>query len=176
MALICLLFRLFARTMLLRSYEDIALIDKPEAADGRRGGGMSRAVASRRVVAWVSALGTLVCRGTGFVRVRGPPRRVGTPSSTEAGTVQGSHRASLDRHRRGGNMARRRFVWFAALTVVVAFAAVVAPAAPAAAQANEVTKWNRIATSTLVAFPGPAGTAGPPDQHGHDTRRGVRRG
>jgi hypothetical protein len=58
-------------------------------------------------------------------------------------------------------MARRRFVWFAALTVVVALAAVVAPAAPAAAQANEVTKWNRIATSTLVAFPGPAGGAPP---------------
>ena len=58
-------------------------------------------------------------------------------------------------------MARRRFIWIAALTVVVALAAVVAPAAPAAAQANEVTKWNRIATSTLVAIPGPAGGAPP---------------
>jgi hypothetical protein len=58
-------------------------------------------------------------------------------------------------------MARRRFVWLAALAVVVALAAVVAPAAPAAAQANEVTNWNRIATSTLAAFPGPAGGAPP---------------
>ena len=53
-------------------------------------------------------------------------------------------------------MARRRFVWLAALTAV---AAVAAPAAPAAAQANEVTKWNQIATSTLVVIPGPAGGA-----------------
>ena len=61
-------------------------------------------------------------------------------------------------------MARRRVVWLAVLTAVVALAAVVAPAAPAApaaAQANEVTNWNRIATSTLVAFPGPAGGAPP---------------
>jgi len=41
------------------------------------------------------------------------------------------------------------------------FAAVVALAAPAAAQANEVTHWNRIAMGTLVAFPGPAGGAPP---------------
>jgi hypothetical protein len=34
-------------------------------------------------------------------------------------------------------------------------------AAPAAAQANEVTDWNRIATNTLVAFPGAAGGAPP---------------
>ena len=34
-------------------------------------------------------------------------------------------------------------------------------AAPAAAQANEVTHWNRIAMNTLVAFPGPAGGAPP---------------
>ena len=47
------------------------------------------------------------------------------------------------------------------LTVVVALAAVVAPAAPAAAQANEVTNWNEIASTTLVAFPGPAGGAPP---------------
>ena len=61
-------------------------------------------------------------------------------------------------------MARRRVVWLTALTAVVALAAVVAPAAPAApaaAQANEVTNWNRIATTTLVAFPGPAGGAPP---------------
>ena len=61
-------------------------------------------------------------------------------------------------------MARRRVVWLAVLTAVVALAAVVAPAAPAApaaAQANEVTNWNEIATSTLVQFPGPAGGAPP---------------
>jgi len=34
-------------------------------------------------------------------------------------------------------------------------------AAPAAAQANEVTNWNRIATDTLVAFPPAAGGAAP---------------
>jgi hypothetical protein len=33
--------------------------------------------------------------------------------------------------------------------------------APAAAQANEVPHWNRIATDTLVAFPAPAGGAAP---------------
>jgi hypothetical protein len=48
-----------------------------------------------------------------------------------------------------------RIRWFAAL------AAAVALAAPAAAQANEVTDWNRIATNTLVAFPGAAGGAPP---------------
>jgi PAP2 superfamily len=58
-------------------------------------------------------------------------------------------------------MVHRRFVWLAALTAVVALAAVVAPAAPAVAQANEVTNWNRIASTTLVAFPGPAGGAPP---------------
>jgi hypothetical protein len=45
--------------------------------------------------------------------------------------------------------------WFAVLAAAVAFAA------PAAAQANEVTDWNRIATNTLVAFPGAAGGAPP---------------
>jgi hypothetical protein len=40
--------------------------------------------------------------------------------------------------------------------LAVVAAAAVALAAPAAAQANEVTHWNRIATNTLVAFPGPA--------------------
>ena len=37
----------------------------------------------------------------------------------------------------------------------------VALAAPQAGRANEVTHWNRIATSTLVAVPGPAGGAPP---------------
>jgi hypothetical protein len=46
--------------------------------------------------------------------------------------------------------------WLAAL------AAAVALAAPAAAQANEVTDWNRIATNTLVAFPAAAGEHRPP--------------
>src|SRR4030095_11738279 len=32
-------------------------------------------------------------------------------------------------------------------------------AAPVGALANEVTSWNQIATSTLFAFPGPAGGA-----------------
>jgi hypothetical protein len=44
---------------------------------------------------------------------------------------------------------------------LAALAAVVALAAPAFAEANEVTKWNAIATSTLVAFPGPGGGAAP---------------
>ena len=48
-------------------------------------------------------------------------------------------------------------IWPAAIAALTA----VALAAPAAAQANEVTNWNRIATNTLVAFPGPAGGAPP---------------
>jgi PAP2 superfamily len=40
-------------------------------------------------------------------------------------------------------------------------AAGVALAAPALAQADEVTKWNALATSTLVQFPGPGGGAPP---------------
>jgi hypothetical protein len=47
--------------------------------------------------------------------------------------------------------------WSAAIAALAA----VALAAPAAAQATEVTNWNRIATDTLVAFPGPAGGAPP---------------
>jgi pseudouridine-5'-phosphate glycosidase len=42
-----------------------------------------------------------------------------------------------------------------------AFAAAVALAAPTAAQANAVTDWHRLAMSTLVAVPGPAGGAPP---------------
>jgi hypothetical protein len=49
-----------------------------------------------------------------------------------------------------------RHAWQAAFAVAVALLA-----APAAAQANEVTHWNRIAMNTLVAFPGPAGGAPP---------------
>jgi hypothetical protein len=44
-------------------------------------------------------------------------------------------------------------------TWYLAFAAAVALAVPAAAQANDVTHWNRIAMSTLAAVPPPAGGA-----------------
>ena len=52
-------------------------------------------------------------------------------------------------------MSSRRFLWLAGLVLVVALAV------PAIAEANEVTKWNQIATNTLVAFPGPGGGAPP---------------
>jgi hypothetical protein len=52
---------------------------------------------------------------------------------------------------------RPRRIWPAAIAALTA----VALAAPAVAQATEVTNWNRIATNTLVAFPGPAGGAPP---------------
>jgi hypothetical protein len=48
-------------------------------------------------------------------------------------------------------------IWPAAIAALTA----VALAAPAVAQATEVTNWNRIATNTLVTFPGPAGGAPP---------------
>jgi hypothetical protein len=44
---------------------------------------------------------------------------------------------------------------------IAGLAVVVVPAAPAAGAINEVTNWNRIATSTLVQIPGPAGGAPP---------------
>jgi hypothetical protein len=44
---------------------------------------------------------------------------------------------------------------------LVGLAGVVAPAAPVAAAVNEVTNWNRIATTTLVQFPLLAGGAPP---------------
>ena len=50
-------------------------------------------------------------------------------------------------------MQLRRIRWALALA---AFALL---AAPAVAQANEVTRWNQIATDTLVAVPGPASGA-----------------
>jgi PAP2 superfamily len=52
------------------------------------------------------------------------------------------------------------------LGAVIALAAVAAfvPGAPAAAQVNEVTNWNRIAVTTLTAFPGPGGGAPPASQ------------
>jgi PAP2 superfamily len=52
---------------------------------------------------------------------------------------------------------RLRRIWSAAIAALGA----VALAAPAAAQPNEVTHWNGIATDTLVAFPAPAGGAPP---------------
>jgi len=48
-----------------------------------------------------------------------------------------------------------RRTWLAAFVVAVALAV------PLTAQANEVSNWNRIAMSTLVVFPGPAGGAPP---------------
>jgi hypothetical protein len=48
-------------------------------------------------------------------------------------------------------------IWPAAIAALTT----VALAAPALAQATEVTNWNRIATNTLVTFPGPAGQAPP---------------
>ena len=48
-----------------------------------------------------------------------------------------------------------RVGWLAILGAALAFAV------PAVAQANEVTNWNGIATSTLVQFPGPGGGAPP---------------
>ena len=48
-----------------------------------------------------------------------------------------------------------RRTWLAAFVVAIVLAT------SAVAQANEVTNWNRIAMSTLVLFPGPAGGAPP---------------
>jgi hypothetical protein len=64
-------------------------------------------------------------------------------------------------------MTRIRFARFVALAAAAGFTAlavlapVVGPAAGAAAQANEVTRWNRIAADTLLAFPLAAGGAPP---------------
>ena len=56
---------------------------------------------------------------------------------------------------------RKRFVSLVSVIALAGLAGVVAPAAPAAAAVNEVTNWNRIATDTLVQFPGLAGGAPP---------------
>lgn len=61
-------------------------------------------------------------------------------------------------------MRHKGIASFAALAAVVALALPAAGStlsAPAVVQINEVTNWNRIATETLVAFPGPAGGAPP---------------
>ena len=58
-------------------------------------------------------------------------------------------------------MTRRRSVSLVSVIALAGLAGVVAPAAPAAAAVNEVTNWNRIATTTLVQFPRLAGGAPP---------------
>ena len=58
-------------------------------------------------------------------------------------------------------MRRKRSISLAVVFALGAVAAVIVPSAPAAAQVNEVTNWNRIATDTLVQFPGLAGGAPP---------------
>ena len=61
----------------------------------------------------------------------------------------------------GGTVTRRRSVSLLSVIVLAGLAVIVVPAAPAAAQVNEVTNWNRIATETLVLIPGPASGAPP---------------
>ena len=58
-------------------------------------------------------------------------------------------------------MRRKRSIALSVVFALGAVAAVILPSAPAAAQVNEVTNWNRIATTTLVQFPGLAGGAPP---------------
>jgi PAP2 superfamily len=58
-------------------------------------------------------------------------------------------------------MRRKRSISLAVVFALGALAAVIVPGAPAAAAVNEVTNWNRIATNTLVQFPGLAGGAPP---------------
>jgi hypothetical protein len=58
-------------------------------------------------------------------------------------------------------MRRKRSISLAVVFALGAVAAVIVPSAPAAAAVNEVTNWNRIATTTLVQFPPLAGGAPP---------------
>jgi hypothetical protein len=58
-------------------------------------------------------------------------------------------------------MTRRALLWLVAAAALVAFAIPGATAQRSPAGPNEVTKWNQIATSTLVLIPGPAGGAPP---------------
>jgi hypothetical protein len=58
-------------------------------------------------------------------------------------------------------MTRRGLLWLAAVAALFAFALPGANAKLSVAGPNEVTNWNRIATSTLVQIPGPAGGAPP---------------
>jgi hypothetical protein len=73
-------------------------------------------------------------------------------------------RGSCGRQRQGelGKVYETESVsWVAAVAALVAFVSPGANAQPNAAVPNEVTKWNEIATSTLVLIPGPAGGAPP---------------
>jgi hypothetical protein len=68
------------------------------------------------------------------------------------------------KYERGRNVARKRSIWLGAVAAVVlsALGVVGASAAPPVeSDASAVTHWNQIATSTLVAFPPPAGGAAP---------------
>jgi hypothetical protein len=58
-------------------------------------------------------------------------------------------------------MTRRALLLLVAAAALFAFAIPGANAQLSAAGPNEVTKWNQIATSTLVSIPGPAGGAPP---------------
>ncbi len=58
-------------------------------------------------------------------------------------------------------MTRRVLLWLAAVGALLAFALPGANAQRSAAGPNAVIDWNRIATSTLVLIPGPAGGAPP---------------
>jgi hypothetical protein len=57
--------------------------------------------------------------------------------------------------------ARRALLWLVAVAALVAVALPAANAQPTAVTPDAVTEWNRIATSILVAVPGPAGGAPP---------------
>jgi hypothetical protein len=65
-------------------------------------------------------------------------------------------------------MARRRFLWFAAMAALALVGALgvigAAAAPPAEPDASAVTQWNLIAVSTLTGLPGPAGGAPPASQ------------
>jgi hypothetical protein len=65
-------------------------------------------------------------------------------------------------------MARRRFLWLAAMAALALVGALgvigAAAAPPAEPDASAVTQWNLIAVSTLTGLPGPAGGAPPASQ------------
>jgi hypothetical protein len=58
-----------------------------------------------------------------------------------------------------GNMIRRALLWLTVVVALVAFGVPGANAHVTRGGPNAVTKWNGIATSTLVQLPGPAGGA-----------------
>ena len=58
-------------------------------------------------------------------------------------------------------MRRKRSISLAVVFALGALGAIIMPGGPAAAQVNEVTNWNRIATTTLVQIPPLAGGAPP---------------